>query len=234
MASDSRTSAGADQVKTCQKMHKFVRPGERVLVILTTGSLSLSQSIITILRNDFDAGDGLATAESMYAAARVLGDAVRRVSDLDREALERDEYSFNVHLLLGGQIGAQEHDLYMIYPQGNPLRATEDSPYLQIGEAKYGRPILDRGIRYERTALHEAAKYALLSLDSTMRSNATVGPPIDMLVYGAGDLDINCYRRLLPSDPDLINVHTRWEQALRKAVQELPPISFDKADPDGA
>ncbi len=230
MASDSRTSSGADQVRMCQKMHKFVRPGDRVLVILTTGSLSLSQSIITLLRNDFEMGKGLAAAQSMYEAARVVGNMVRFVSDLDRAALEKDDFTFNVHLLIGGQIGQEEHDLYLIYPQGNPLRATEDSPFLQIGETKYGRPILDRGVRYQSTSLNEAAKYALLSLDSTMRSNATVGPPIDLLVYAAGDLDVHCHRRLHSSDPNLIEIHTRWEQSLRKAVQDLPMISFDKAE----
>src|SRR5213078_4172103 len=104
----------------------------------------------------------LATAPSLYDAARVLGEQVRRVSTLDRAALEQDEYRFNIHLLLGGQIGKERPNLYLIYPQGNPLSATEDSPYLQIGECKYGRPILDRGIGFHRTTLEEAAKYALL------------------------------------------------------------------------
>ena len=227
MASDSRSNAGYDQVNICQKMHTFVTPGERVFVLLVSGSLSCSQSIMTLLRRDFDNGVGLATAGSMYDAARVVGDQVRRVSDMDRKALELDEYKFNVHLILAGQIGDQPHDLYMIYPQGNPLRATEDSPFLQIGENKYGRPILDRGIRYERTTLEDAAKYALISLDSTMRSNVTVGPPIDLLVYNKDDLKLSSYRRFEAKDPDLMAVHTQWEQALRRAVQDLPPVEFD-------
>ena len=126
--------------------------------------------------------------DSMYDAARVVGDQVRRVSELDRQALEQDDYKFNVHIILAGQIRGQPHDLYLIYPQGNPLRATEDSPFLQIGECKYGRPILDRGIRYDRTTLEDAAQYALISIDSTMRSNVTVGPPIDLLVYARDEL----------------------------------------------
>ena len=117
----------------------------------------------------------------------------------------------------------------MIYPQGNPLRATEDSPFLQIGENKYGRPILDRGIRYERTTLEDATRYALISLDSTMRSNVTVGPPIDLLVYEKDDLRITKYRRFGAKDPDLLAVHTQWEQALRRAVQELPPVRVRRA-----
>ena len=176
LASDSRTNAGFDQVNTCRKMYRFVQPGERVFVILTSGGLSISQSVITLLGDDFDSGRGLAQANSLYDAARIVGDCVRRVSDLDRASLERDSFSFNVHLLLGGQVRGQEPNLYLIYPQGNPLAATEDSLYLQLGECKYGRPILDRGIQ-PTTSLEVAAKYALLSLDATMRSNVTVGPP---------------------------------------------------------
>jgi len=116
--------------------------------------------------------------------------------------------------------------LFIIYPQGNPLQASEDSPYLQIGETKYGRPILDRGIRFHRTTLEEAAKYALLSLDSTMRSNVTVGPPIDLLAYGVDELEITRLRRFAASDPDLIKIGMRWEQALRQAVGRLPQIRF--------
>ncbi|WP_435022436.1 peptidase [Tundrisphaera sp. TA3] len=227
MASDSRTNAGYDQVNVCRKMHTFVIPGERVFILLVSGSLSCSQSVITLLRRDFDAGIGLATAGSLYDAARVVGDQVRRVSAIDRPALEQDDYKFNVHLILAGQIKGEDHDLYMIYPQGNPLQSTEDSPYLQIGECKYGRPILDRGIRYDRTSLEDAARYAMISLDSTIRSNVTVGPPIDLLVYRKDDLRIDRYRRFASKDPDLLAVHEQWEQALRRAVQELPPVRFD-------
>jgi putative proteasome-type protease len=226
MASDSRTNAGYDQVNTCRKMHTFVKPGERVFIILTSGSLSLTQSIITLLRRDFDQGQGLAAAPSFYDAARVAGDQVRRVAEMDRPALERDQYHFNVHLLLGGQIRGEAPQLYMVYPQGNPLSATEDSPYLQIGECKYGRPILDRGVRYDRTTLEEAAKFALISLDSTMRSNVTVGPPIDLVLYAADDLRIDQYRRFSAADADLQQIRTQWENALRKAVLELPAVHF--------
>ena len=182
MASDSRSNAGFDQVNVCRKMYRFVTEGERVFVILTSGSLSISQSVISLLRVDFDAGLGLAQAPSMYHAARIVGDTVRKVSEVDRTSLERDNFSFNVNLLLGGQIRGEPPTLYLIYPQGNPLQATEDSPYLQLGEVKYGRPILDRGIQ-TGTSLEVAAKYALLSFDATMRSNVTVGPPIDLLLY---------------------------------------------------
>src|SRR3954454_21481085 len=227
LASDSRTNAGYDQVNICRKMHTFVDPGERVFVLLCSGSLSCSQSVVTLLRRDFDQGRGLARAGSLYDAARVVGDQIRRVSDMDRKALEQDEYKFNVHFILAGQIRGQPHDLYMIYPQGNPLAATEDSPFLQIGECKYGRPILDRGVRYERTTLEDAARYALISIDSTMRSNVTVGPPIDLIVYGQDGLRARRCRRFGERAPDLLAMRTHWEQALRRAVSELPPVSFE-------
>jgi putative proteasome-type protease len=231
LASDSRTNAGYDQVNVCRKLHTFVRPGEGVFVVLTSGNLSLSQSVVTLLRRDFDKGAGLAAAASLYDAARAIGEQVRRVSDMERSALERDGFSFNTHLLLGGQVRGEAPDLYLIYPQGNPLAATEDSPYLQVGECKYGRPILDRGVHFDHTTLEEAAKYALISLDSTMRSNVTVGPPIDLVVYARDELCISRRRRFPAKDPDLRDIHTQWENALRRAVKELPEIRF--ADPGG-
>jgi putative proteasome-type protease len=225
LASDSRTNAGFDQVNVCRKMHRFIQVGERVFVILTSGSLSISQSVITLLRDDFDSGRGLAQANSLYDAARIVGDCVRRISDIDRASLERDSFSFNVHLLLGGQVRGQEPNLYLIYPQGNPLAATEDSLYLQLGECKYGRPILDRGIQ-ATTSLEVAAKYALLSLDATMRSNVTVGPPFDLLLYKKDSLEVTRYRRVSAGDRDLNLIHSSWEQSLRRAVEQLPDIEF--------
>jgi putative proteasome-type protease len=229
LASDSRTNAGFDQVNTCRKMHQFVQPGERVFVILVSGSLSISQSVITLLRDDFDAGRGLAQANSLYDAARIVGNCVRSVSDMDRASLERDSFSFNVHLLLGGQVRGQKPNLYLIYPQGNPLAATEDSLYLQLGECKYGRPVLDRGIQ-ATTTLEVAAKYALLSMDAAMRSNVTVGPPFDLLLYKKDSLEVTRYRRVGAGDHDLKLIHSSWEQFLRRAVEQLPDIEFDPPD----
>jgi putative proteasome-type protease len=226
MASDSRTNAGYDQVNTCKKMYTFVKEGERVFVLLASGSLSCTQSVITLIKRDFERGDGLAQATSMYDAARIIGQCIRNVAEIDRPALERDDYKFNVHFLLGGQVVGEPPALFLIYPQGNPLQATEDSPYLQIGETKYGRPILDRGIRFEKTPLEEAAKYALLSLDSTMKSNVTVGPPIDLLAYESDQLAITHRRRFLADDADLSKIAMRWQQALRVAVSRLPNIRF--------
>jgi putative proteasome-type protease len=226
MASDSRTNAGYDQVNICRKMYTFVQEKERVFVLLASGSLSCTQSVITQLRRAFDKGEGLAKAGSMYDAARIIGGEIRRVAEMDRPALERDDYKFNIHFLLGGQVIGEAPALFLIYPQGNPLQATEESPYLQIGETKYGRPILDRGIRFDKTSLEEAAKYALLSLDSTMKSNVTVGPPIDLLAYEADQLVITHQRRFEIDDPDLNKIRMRWQQALRQAVSRLPNIRF--------
>lgn len=229
LASDSRTSAGADQVNTCQKMHSFVVPGERVLVAVTTGNLSLSQSVFTLLREDFDRGKGLAAAQTFYEAVREVGEKIRRVAELDQEALEKAKLRFNVHFILGGQIKGSPPELYLIYPVGNPIRSTPDSPFLQIGESKYGKPILDRGISYSSTTLEQAAKYALLSLDSTMRSNATVGPPVDLFIYRNDELEVRRHRRFYGHDTEWLNLHLRWEQALRKAVGELPDLDYGEA-----
>ncbi len=225
MASDSRTNAGFDQVNVCRKMHSFVHPGERAFVVLTSGSLSISQSVITLLRGEFDRGEGLAKADSLYQAARIVGDCVRRVSDMDRAALERDQFSFNVNLLVGGQVRGESPGLYLVYPQGNPLRATEDSCYLQLGECKYGRPILDRGVEFG-TNLETAAKYALLSFDATIRSNVTVGPPIEVLLYRKDSFELSQYRRFAASDQDLNLIHSSWEQSLRRAVEQLPDVQY--------
>ena len=226
MASDSRTNSGIDQVEVCRKMHNFVVPGERMFTILSSGSLSLTQSVMTRLEKEFRAGKGLATVANFYEASRCVGGHVRDVAALDRDFLERDKIGFTVNLLIGGQIRGEHPQLYMVYAQGNPLRCTRLSPYLQIGESKYGRPILDRGIRFGETTLEQAAQYALISLDSTMRSNVAVGPPIDLLLYANDDFSVRRYRRLEASDTDLVEIRASWEQGLRKAIATLPQVSF--------
>ena len=226
LASDSRTNSGIDQVEICRKMHNFVVPGERMFTILSSGSLSLTQSVMTRLEQEFRIGQGLAAAANFYDAARCVGGHVRDVAALDREYLERDKIGFAVNLLVAGQIPGEPPQLYLVYAQGNPLRCTRLSPFLQIGESKYGRPILDRGIRFGETTLEQAVKYALLSLDSTMRSNVAVGPPIDLLVYANDDFSVRRYRRFDATDPDLVEIRADWEQALRKAIAELPQVDF--------
>lgn len=227
LASDSRTNAGIDQVDACRKMHTLARAGDRVFVILSSGSLSLTQSVIIDLEEEFNRNEGLGKAKTFHAAARVVGDAVRRVSQLDRESLERDGIPFNVNLLLGGQIRGKAPQLYLIYPQGNSMRATPESPFLQIGESKYGRPILDRGIRHDETSLEQAAKYALISIDSTMRSNMAVGPPIEILAYANDDLTIRRRVQLGADAPQLKELRSQWEQELRRAIAAMPTVQFD-------
>jgi putative proteasome-type protease len=225
-ASDSRTNAGLDQANVARKLFILGADGSRVFVLLASGGLSLSQSVLAILQADFAVGKGLASAPSMYEAARCVGDAVRAVSVRDRDFLEKDNVAFNVNFIIGGQIAEQPHELYLIYPQGNPLQATAESPFLQIGESKYGRPILDRAVRYDSTPLEQATKLALISLDSTMRSNLTVGPPVDLVVYHAGELRIHQHVRLAADDPQLVSIRTQWEQELKSAAQRLPEIQF--------
>jgi putative proteasome-type protease len=231
LASDSRTNSGIDQVDICRKMHNFVIPGERMFTILSSGSLSLTQSVMTRLEQEFRAGDGLASAANFYEAARCVGRQVRDVAAIDREYMERDHIGFAINLLVGGQIRGEPPQLYLIYAQGNPLRCTRLSPFLQIGESKYGRPILDRGIRFGATTLEQAVTYAIISLDSTMRSNVAVGPPIDLLVYANDDLSVKRYRRLDAADPELGEIRASWEQALRQAIKTVPKIHFP-ASPD--
>lgn len=231
LASDSRSNAGYDQVNTCRKMYTFVLPGERAFAVLTSGSLSLTQSTMTLLHREFKEGEGLAKAENFYDAVRCIGEYVRRVSELDRAALEKDDYHFNIHLLVAGQIRGEDPQLYLIYPQGNPLIVTAETPFLQIGEYKYGRPIIERGVVYNSTTLESAAKYALLSFDATMRSNVTVGPPIEMLLYRNNDLDFGNYRCFSADDPQLTSIHRQWERSLRTAVEALPEIEFNACLP---
>jgi putative proteasome-type protease len=230
-ASDSRTNAGLDHVNVARKLFTFVTPGERVFVVLTSGGLSLSQSVVALLQSDHDAGRGLAGAATMYDAARCVGAAVRRVAELDRPFLEKDQIPFNLNVLIGGQVRGEGPDLYLIYPQGNPLRASPDCPFLQIGEAKYGRPILDRAVRYETTTLDQATKLALISLDSTMRSNLTVGPPVDVVAYVANELAVTRQVRLGADDPQLVAIRGQWERELRAAAERLPSVRFPTREP---
>jgi putative proteasome-type protease len=186
-----------------------------MFTILSSGSLSLTQSVMTRLEQDFRAGDGLASVANFYEAARCVGQQVRAVGSLDREYMERDNINFSVNLLVGGQIRGESPQLYLIYAQGNPLRCTRLSPFLRFGE----------------TTLDQAVTYAIISLDSTMRSNVAVGPPIDLLVYANDDLAVKRYRRLDASDPALGEIRSSWEQALRHAIKTVPQIHFADAPP---
>ena len=226
MASDSRTNAGHDQVNVARKMHLFEQPGERVFVLLSSGSLSCTQSIITQLRRDFDQGKGLAQAPSLYDAARIIGEEIRRVSDLDRAALERDEFKFNVNLILGGQIKGEAMRMFLVYSAGNFIEATRETCYFQLGESKYGKPVLDRLI-VPTTPLDTAAKCALVSMDSTLKSNLSVGLPLDLLVYHEGALHSDQVVCIDDGNPYFQMIRNTWGQRLREVFDSLEDPYWD-------
>ena len=191
--SDSRTNAGLDQISTFRKMIVYEKAGDRFMTLLSAGNLSISQSVREVLQIEKLVESGqdepltIWNAKSMFDATRVLGAAVRRVYERDAAALRASGVDFNVSMIFGGQIGNEGMRLFQIYSPGNFIEATEETPYFQIGESKYGKPVLDRVIT-PNTPLDEAAKCALVSMDSTLKSNLSVGLPLDMVVYKAGSL----------------------------------------------
>ena len=226
-ASDSRTNAGVDHISTFRKMHRFGESGDRLIVILSAGNLSITQSTINLLERAA-AGEGqeeapatVTSATSMSQVAELVGEALREVKRRDGPALERSRISSSGSFLVGGQIRGERQRLFQVYDQGNFIEATAETPYFQIGESKYGRPILDRIVR-SSTDLVEAAKCVLVSFDSTMRSNISVGPPIDLLVYEKDRLEVTHHRRIDEGDAYLELIRREWEDALRRAFAELP------------
>uniref|UniRef100_B8HMI8 20S proteasome A and B subunits n=1 Tax=Cyanothece sp. (strain PCC 7425 / ATCC 29141) TaxID=395961 RepID=B8HMI8_CYAP4 len=232
MAADSRTNAGVDYVSNYQKLFDLSQPGERVILLCTAGNLSMTQGILTLLRRDLKAQAevSLHTLPNMYEVARYIGHKTRHVLDENRTWLQQDKIDYQCSLLLGGQIKGEEPALYLIYSQGNFLQATRETPFLQIGETKYGKPILDRTLSYE-TPLGDVAKCALLSIDSTMKSNISVGPPINMVMYEKDSFTLRHQLQLKPGDPFLIQVRKYWEESLRKAFREMPEIDWSGVAP---
>jgi putative proteasome-type protease len=225
MLSDTRSNAGVDNIATFSKMHVFEMPGERVLCLMTAGNLSASQSVVGLLKEALGAADGatesLLTVPTMFRAAQLVGEAVRRVYEGDAPTLEAQHIPFDISLLLGGQIRGGEHRLYQIYAAGNFIEATVDTPFLQIGEHKYGKPILDRAARHD-TELYDGVKLAFVSMDSTIRSNMTVGLPIDLLVYRRDAFKVELRRRITEEDEYFSMIRQRWSQALREAYRAIP------------
>lgn len=221
--SDSRTNAGVDHVSTFRKMNVWERPGERVLVAMTAGNLSVSQSVINVLNEHFAECErpSLYNAANMFEAARLVGAAVREVHARDAQALEEFGVEFNVSLIFGGQIRGEAPRLFQLYAAGNFIEATDDTPYVQIGEAKYGKPIIDRVVRCD-TSLPEAAKCALISMDSTIRSNLSVGPPFDLGLLRRDDLRMARHAHIDVRDPYYTIIRSRWSEALRAAFDNLP------------
>ena len=219
---DSRTNAGVDQISTFRKLTLFERPGERVLVAMCAGNLALSQAVIGLLRDQTSTAEThLFNAASMADAARQVGDAVREVYRRDAAALQEHKIEFNVSLIFGGQIGAEPPRLFCIYAAGNFIEATADTPYFQIGESKYGKPIIDRVVS-RSTSLAQAAKCALISMDSTIRSNLSVGLPLDLLTVQRDALRVHSHVNIDEQHAYFRMVRTRWSESLRHAFHELP------------
>jgi putative proteasome-type protease len=226
LMADTRTNAGLDNVSTFRKLHVFERPGEFVAALATAGNLSVTQSILSHLREGLeDAATGerirLIDQTSMFQAAQLVGRAIRRVFATDGNALEQHAAAFDVSILLAGQMKGREPRLFMLYKAGNFIEATADSPYLQIGEHKYGKPILDRAVAYQ-TDLYDALKLGLISMDSTMRSNLGVGLPVDLVVLRRGTLGFEVNRRIEAGEPYFHDLRERWSYALRKAHTDIP------------
>ena len=223
MASDSRTNAGVDHVATFPKMNLFTVPGERVLVLLTSGNLAISQAVINRLQKNIaeNAAPNLLSASCMFEAARIVGEALRAVHHDDAEHLRKHQADFNQSILLGGQIAGEKTRLFSIYAAGNFIEACPETPYFQIGETKYGKPILDRVVD-RRTDLSEAAKCTLISFDSTIRSNLSVGMPIDLLIYRADSFSADCKRRVTDKDPYFNLIRKGWSDGLKRVFSELP------------
>ena len=224
--SDSRTNAGVDAIGTFRKMLVYERPGDRFMVMLSAGNLSISQSVREILQiesiRDAETGDPITiwNAASMFDATRVLGAAVRHVNRRDGEALRKSGLEFNVSLIFGGQIGDEPMRLFLVYSAGNFIEATAETPYFQIGESKYGKPVLDRVITPE-TPLQEAAKCALVSMDSTIKSNLSVGLPLDLVVYEAGALQSDRVVCIDNDNPYFRMLHDSWGQRLREVFDSI-------------
>lgn len=225
MLSDTRTNAGVDNIATFGKMHVFETPGERVICLLSAGNLALSQIVVSMVTEGFETSSGrtesLYTAPTMFHAAQIVGDAVRQVFRQHGEAMKAQHIDFDISLLIGGQIKGQPTRLFEVYAAGNFIEATEDTPFLQVGEHKYGKPILDRAAQYA-TDLHDAVKLALISMDSTLRSNLTVGLPIDLLVYKRDTFRIDLRKRITEDDAYFRNIRDLWSSALRDAYRRIP------------
>ena len=222
--SDSRTNAGVDNFSTFRKMTLFERTGERALVLLTAGNLAITQSVVSLLRAELEAVEpalSLYTAVTVYDAARCVGEAIRRVHERDAPALKSHGLEFAASFILGGQVAGKAPRLFQLYAAGNFIEATRETPYFQIGESKYGKPIIDRIVRPE-TSLRDAAKCALISMDSTMSSNLSVGPPLDLVIYRRDALKFDQRLSLGADDQYFQSVRVGWSEALRRAFRELP------------
>lgn len=229
LASDSRTNAGVDYVSTYSKMHIFSASGERFFVLLTAGSLATTQAVVNSIKrdlHDLNAATSLNTVDYVFDAAQYIGAISFRMQQEHAGALRQANISAEASFILAGQIRGRSHEIYMIYPQGNYITASSETSYLQIGESKYGKPILDRIIS-PSTSLEDAARCALVSLDSTMRSNISVGPPLEIAVYRKDKLALDHHLVLEANSPLIRRVQRRWNDGLRRAFKGLPRFDWE-------
>lgn len=225
LVSDTRTNAGVDQISSFSKMHVVEVPGDRVLVLLTAGNLAITQAVVNLLSEGVEAVDDgietLADVPTMFRAAQLVGAAIRQVWRIDGLSLQEQNIGFDVSILLAGQIRDRPPRLFQIYAAGNFIEATPESTFLQVGESKYGKPILDRAVRHDMP-IEDGIKLALISMDSTMRSNLSVGLPCDLLVYRTNELRVGLRRRIHDDDEYFRMIRERWSAALREAYRSIP------------
>jgi putative proteasome-type protease len=235
--SDSRTNAGLDQISTFRKMIVYEKTGDRFMCLLSAGNLSISQSVREILQieqlPDHEGGAPITiwNARSMFDAVRVLGSAVRHVYERDGEALRRAGVDFNVSMIFGGQVRGEGMRLFQVYSAGNFIEATAETPFFQVGESKYGKPVLDRVIT-PHTPLDEAAKCVLVSMDSTLKSNLSVGLPLDMVVYEANQLQSDKITCIDENNPYFHMLHSSWGQKLREVFDSIEDPTWDGSPTD--
>jgi putative proteasome-type protease len=222
-ASDSRTNAGVDQIARFSKMRSFTRDGDRVIVLLSSGNLSITQSAVNLVEQRARAEGELSVwnAESMFDVARLIGDSLREVKSRDGPYLLQNNIDSSANFIVGGQIRGERPRLFDVYSEGNFIEATAETCYFQIGESKYGKPVIDRVVS-RATSLLDAMKCTIVSFDSTMRSNISVGLPIDILVYEVDALKVKLKRRIEESDGYFQLVHTQWGEGLRRVFAQLP------------
>jgi putative proteasome-type protease len=224
MLADSRTNAGVDQINTFRKMTTFQKSRDRVLVLMCAGNLAITQAVVNLLQEpseDPEEPTRLFRAKNMFAAARVLGDAMREIYKRDAEDLKEHGHEFNCNFILGGQIYGEEPRLFHIYAAGNFIECSVDTPYFQIGESKYGKPIIDRVIS-RSSSIAQAAKCALISMDSTIRSNLSVGPPLDLAIIRRDEFRLATHISINNDNEYFKMIRTRWGFALQEVFSELP------------
>lgn len=229
-ASDSRTNAGTDYVTTYSKMHLFTPSSDRIFVLLSAGNLATTQEVINRLRRDLDFaenGESLNSARYLFEVADYIGRITQEVHASHSGALQQAGINGEVTWILGGQIAGQPHSLMLIYPQGNYIEASEATPFLQIGETKYGKPVIDRVLDYD-TGVQESAKLALVSLTSTANSNLTVGPPFELSTYIGGSFQLATHCKLEADGDYLPRLEKTWRDGLHRVFESLPNLDWDQ------